>query len=436
MGYADNRKGYRLYDEENYKIVYSRDVIFNESVNGSVKQSEAQSNPTRYVKIDCFNEDDDLKDNDIRDEPSDIASDHDEEPVPRRSTREGHHPDHYGVWVNAADVTEPVTVEDALNGQDSDKWKDAMQADYESLTSNNVWELVEPPKDCKLVSSKWIFKHKVGSTGLVERYKARLVAQGYSQRPGVDYDKMFSPVVRSKSIRAVIALAAQNNLKLHQMDVTTTFLNGELKEVVYMKQPDGYIKKGKERLVCKLKRSIYGLKQSPCCWNSTLDSQLKAMGFMQTTSDPCLYVSTEGEPFIIAVYVDDILLAGKLDKRIAEVLSSRFNVKDMGELQYFLGVMIIQDLKGGTVWMGQPSYTESILQKFNTAEAKPVKTPINPSEKLCKATDESNCIDEELYQSAVGKLLYFSLDKARYYLCCVHCCQVYCKTHRAALESC
>ena len=278
MGYTDDRKGYRLYDEEHCKIVYSRDVIFNESVNGSVKQSEAQSNPTRYVKIDCFNEDDDLKDNDIRDEPSDIASDHDEEPVPQRSTREGHHPDHYGVWVNAADVTEPVTVEDALNGQDSDKWKDAMQADYESLTSN-VWELVEPPKDCKLVSSKWIFKHKVGSTGLVERYKARLVAQGYSQRPGVDYDKMFSPVVRSESIRAVIALAAQNNLKLHQMDVTTAFLNGELKEVVYMKQPDGYIKKGKERLVCKLKRSIYGLKQSPCCWNSTLDFQLKVMGF-------------------------------------------------------------------------------------------------------------------------------------------------------------
>ena len=156
-----------------------------------------------------------------------------------------------------AGVTEPVTVEDALKRQDSGKWKDAMQAEYESLTSNHVWELVKPPKDCKLVSSKWIFKRKVGSTGLVEQYKARLVAQGYSQRPGVDYDETFSPVVRSESIQAVIALAAQNNLKLHQMDVTTAFLNGELKEVVYMKQPDGYIKKG---LVSKLKRSIYGLK--------------------------------------------------------------------------------------------------------------------------------------------------------------------------------
>ena len=122
-----------------------------------------------------------MKDNDIRDEPSDIASDHDEEePVLRQLTREGCHPDRYGVWVNAADVTEPVTVEDALKRQDSDKWKDAMQEEYESLTSNNVWEFVEPPKDCKLVSSKWIFKRKVGSTGLVEQYKARLVAQGYS----------------------------------------------------------------------------------------------------------------------------------------------------------------------------------------------------------------------------------------------------------------
>ena len=124
------------------------------------------------------------------------------------------------------------------------------------------------------------------------------------------------------------------------MDVTTAFLNGELEEDVYMYQPEGFIARGQEHLVCKLKRSLYGLKQSPRCWNSVLDCHLKSMGFVQTTSDPCIYVSTEGEMFVIAVYVDDIVLAGKSDGQMSEVKSARsskFDVKDMGELHYFLG---------------------------------------------------------------------------------------------------
>ena len=293
--------------------------------------------------------------------------------------------------MNVADVCEPTTVEEALTGPDKDKWKNAMDAEYESITSNNVWDLVELPKDGK-VDCKWIFKCKLGDNGLVEWYKARLVAQGYSQRPGVDCEDTFSPVVRFESVRAVIALSVKYNLKLYQMDVTTAFLNGELKEVVYMKQPEGYVKKGKERLVCKLKRSVYGLKQSPHCWNSIFNSQLKKMGFIQTNSDPCLYVASEGEPFVIAAYVDDILLAGKSDRRITEVkkeLASRFNMKDMGELQYFLGVKVIQDLEDGTVWIGQPSYTESILKHCGMIDTKAVKTPANPGMKLNKATDKS-----------------------------------------------
>ena len=125
-----------------------------------------------------------------------------------------------------------------------------------------------------------------------------------------------------------------------------------------MKQPEGYIERDKERLVCKLKRSIYGLKQSPRCWNSMLNSHLKRMGFVQSTGYPCLYISTTGEPFIIAAYVDDILLAGKSAQRITEVrrdLGSQFHVKDMGAVDYFLGVMVHRDLSRGVVWMGQPS---------------------------------------------------------------------------------
>ena len=154
----------------------------------------------------------------------------------------------------------------------------------------------------------------------------------------VDYDEIFCPVVGFESVRTVIALAVQNGMKLHQMDVTAAFLNGNLKEEVYMKQPKGFIEKGKENLVCKLKKSIYGLKQSPRCWNSSLDDTLKRLGFVQTSGDPCIYVRSKGEKFIVAFYVDDIILACKSEKHLREMkdaLSQQYNMKDLGELNYF-----------------------------------------------------------------------------------------------------
>ena len=208
------------------------------------------------------------------------------------------------------------------------------------------------------------------------------------------------PVVRFESLRTVIALAVQNGLKLHQMDVTTAFLNGELKEEVYMKQPEGYVIKGKEGLVCKLKKSIYGLKQSPRCWNSSLDDYLKKLGFLQAAGDPCLYMASEGEMFLIAIYVDDILLAGKSITRmntVKQALSQKFQVKDMGELSYFLGVKVIHDHNAGSVWIGQQSYTESILRKFGMEDCKTIRTPVDSSTKLVKGGDENACVDQQLY---------------------------------------
>ena len=164
--------------------------------------------------------------------------------------------------------------------------------------------------------------------------------------------------------------------------------------------------------MCKLNRSLYGLKQSPRCWNHTLDTQLKDMGFNQTKSDPCLYVSTEGELFIVAVYVDDILLAGKSDQRIKEVknaLSNKFDVKDMGKLEYFLGVKINQNLSNGDIWLGQPSYTQLLLQEFGMTDAKSAKTPTNSSIKLRKRSEGSKETNLEKYQSAVGRLMYLAM---------------------------
>ena len=308
---------------------------------------------------------------------------------------------------------DPSSVAEAKSRPDKAKWENAMEREVESLHSNNVWELVEPPSNRKIVGSKWIFKRKVDADGAVERYKARLVAQGCSQKFGLDYEETFSPVVRFESIRSVVALGAQHKLKLHQMDVSTAFLHGELAEEVYMRQPEGFVEQGKEHLVCRLQRSIYGLKQSPRCWNHALDSKLKEMGFEQTSSDPCLYVhfDSEGVMFLVAVYVDDIVLGGRREAEmttVKEELSQNFEMKDLGPLHHFLGVKVIQDHLTRAIWIGQPSYTEELLQKFGMYDSKPVSTPVNPDVKLVPSENPDDVCNQPMYQTVVGSLLYLS----------------------------
>ena len=171
-----------------------------------------------------------------------------------------------------------------MKSPNKEKWEDAKK-DEKSLQKNDVWELVKLPNGRKTVGSKWVFKEKIGADGSIEHYKARLVAQGYSQQRGLDYDETFSPVVRTESVCALIALAAKNNMILHHLDVTTAFLNGTLDEEIYMKQPEGFEIKGKEHLVCKLRKSIYGLKQASRCWNTAFHTHLCTIGFCQSDND-------------------------------------------------------------------------------------------------------------------------------------------------------
>ena len=236
----------------------------------------------------------------------------------RRSGRERHFPDYYGIRVYVC-KTEPTTVEEVLSTPEKDHWYQAMEKEMKSLKDNDVWELVELPKGRKAVGSKCVFKAKTDSDRYVERLKARLVAQGFSQKFGLDYDETFCPVVRLESVRALIALSVQQGLQLHQVDVTTTFLNGQLEEEVYMEQPDGFVAPGNEHFVCRLKKSIYSLKQSPRCWNFVLDSHLKEMGLIQMAADPCVYRATEGEQVYLGVYVDDIIVAAQSNEKLAEV---------------------------------------------------------------------------------------------------------------------
>ncbi len=200
---------------------------------------------------------------------------------------------------------------------------------------------------------------------------------------------------------------------LNQLDVETTFLDGTLQEEVYMEQPEGFEQKGKETLVCRLHKSIYGLKQSPMCWNTVLDEYLRQMEFVQTSGDPCVYVSARiSELMILAVYVDDLLLTGQSQAEIdvtKKELSTRFRMKDLGKLHHFLGMEVIQDLIDGTVWFGQTAYTNTLLLKYGMEESKSASTPSDHSSKLVKRDEEENDgIDITTYQAAVGGLLYLS----------------------------
>jgi len=166
-----------------------------------------------------------------------------------------------------ATIEEPETIQEALSSEYSVQWKAAADSEYQSLIENKTWNLVKLPDNRSVIGCKWIFKVKYGNHGQVERFKGRLVAKGYSQKYGIDFDETFSPVVRFDSIRALLAFAVQKKMLIHQMDVVAAFLHGDLEEVIYMEQPEGYVIPGKEDMVCQLEKSLYGLKQSPRCWN-------------------------------------------------------------------------------------------------------------------------------------------------------------------------
>ena len=231
----------------------------------------------------------------------------------RRSDRVSHPPERYVGHIRGEDVEDidPQTYEEAIMSIDSGKWKEAMNSEMDSMYSNKVWNLVDAPEGIVPIGCKWIFKKKIGVDGKVETYKARLVAKGYRQRQGVDYDETFSPVAMLKSIRILLAIAAHYDYEIWQMDVKTAFLNGNLEEEVYMMQPEGFVSKNCPDKVCRLLRSIYGLKQASRSWNIRFDEAIRSYDFVKNEDEPCVYRKVSGSAItFLVLYVDDILIIG------------------------------------------------------------------------------------------------------------------------------
>ena len=214
---------------------------------------------------------------------------------------------------------EPKTYQEAINSNEADQWVKAIQEEMDSLRKNETWELVTKPKDRKVVGSKWVFKRKQGTLGNeAPRYKARLVAKGFSQKEGVDYNEIFSPVVKHSSIRLLLAFVAHEDLELDQLDVKTAFLHGELDELIYMQPPEGFGEGIKDGQVCLLKKSLYSLKQSPRQWYKRFDKYMLDIGFNWSSHDGCVYFKlTENNMVYLLLYVDEMLVACK-EKRHLE----------------------------------------------------------------------------------------------------------------------
>lgn len=290
-----------------------------------------------------------------------------------------------------------------------------MKEELKSMDDNKVWELVELPQGSKRVGCKWVFKTKRDSKGNIERYKARLVAKGYTQKDGIDYKETFSPVSKKDSLRIVMALVAHYDLELHQMDVKTAFLNGDLEEEVYMDQPEGFLTTGKDNLVCKLKKSIYGLKQASRQWYLKFNDTITSFGFVENTVDRCIYMKVSGSKFIILVlYVDDILLAANdisLLHDVKKFLSNNFEMKDMGEASYVIGIEIFRNRSEGLLGLSQKGYINKVLERFRMKSCSAGIVPIQKGDKFsnmqCPKNDlERKEMESIPYASVVGSLMY------------------------------
>ncbi len=470
LGYSRNTKGYVLYDIENNKLIDgARDVAFDETVfpfaelaisdplfneTDQILEAHDESYCPSDSETDSYESEDDSDDS-----KSDSTADH--EPPQKRPRRHRRAPDP-GFMVqcslvkrhptrratrptcalysgctngtNAKDrkahktaktafkIPEPKSVAEALSGKYRDEWLAALLSELTSLEENQTWELTDLPSGKKPIKCRWVFKVKYNADGTVERFKCRLVAQGFTQRQGIDYDETFAPVAKHASFRSLMAIAAKEDLELKHLDIRTAYLNGLIDKDIYMTQPPGFKSKSKatKDKVCKLKRCIYGLRQSGARWYTTLKSFLNEIGFESTPTDPCLFKRTEtdGTTNYILIYVDDVILAGPNCSVLAEITSAferRFRkIHDLGDLKWFLGVKVTRDRILKRIYLQQDQYTIDTLEMFNMSDCTVRKSPELSGIQLTsdmspKTPDDIKEMESKPYAALVGRLNYLAI---------------------------
>ncbi|KAK8535514.1 hypothetical protein V6N12_057030 [Hibiscus sabdariffa] len=407
-------KGYYFYNEN--KVFVARTGVFlekefltNSGKGRNIELEEVQQQQVIEPEVEGISQA-------VEENPTDLET----QPL-RRFARERHEPERYGFLVTThgdvilVDQDEPKTYQEAVASPDSEKWLEAIRSEMDSMSENQVWTLVEPPEGIKPIGCKWVFKRKTDMDGNIQTYKGRLVAKGFRQIHGVDYDETFSPVAMFKSIRILLAVAAFHDYEIWQMDVKTAFLDGKLEEDVYMTQPEGFVTPENAGKVCKLQRSIYGLKQASRRWNLRFNEAIQEFGFIRNEDEPCVYKKFSGSivSFLI-LYVDDILIIGNDIPTLQSIktwLSSCFSMKDLGEAAYILGVKIYRDRSRRLLGLSQSTYIDKVPKRFSMEKSKrgflPMRHGISLSKEMCPSTpQERERMSQIPYASAIGSIMY------------------------------
>ena len=453
IGYESGRKGFKLWDTLNARVFYSRDVVFDETLPSPTaiqelvqrrynllldgllddqlsleekKEYEPDSDDSVPERRSLKRRLDKIEIPDSEDEETeteeDTESKYSDEEVEdfRRSKRKKRKvirlidelTNFSFALAIRGKLPEPRSYIEAMRSPQMEKWQEAMIEEYGSLLTNDTWTLVRRTNDMHVISTKWVYVIKYDEHSVPVRYKARLVARGFHQKLGIDFKDTYAPVVRFTTIRVMLKIAVEWSMKIHQMDVSTAFLYGDIDRDVYIEQPEGFVEMTRD-YVCKLNKAIYGLKQSPHLWNKKINESLLAYGFERSKHDECLYVLRKSdEMMFVTVFVDDLIICAstmKMMNEFKEYLCSQFSMKDLGELNYCLGIKI--DQGEGFVRWSQRHYLESLLEKFNMADCKPREVPMLVKANLgngnCPVTDlEKEKMKKFPYRQAIGSLMY------------------------------
>ena len=307
---------------------------------------------------------------------------------------------------------EPNNYRDAMSSPNSQKWRSSCEEEYDTLMGYHTWKLVERPPNVNIVGCRWTFRVKRDNLGAINKYKSRLVAQGFSQIEGLDFYETFSPTIRFTTIRLILAFACRYNLELRHIDIKGAYLNGKLEDDVYMRQPEGFIADGQQHLVCKLNKGIYGLRQSGHVWHRTLRTGLEKLGFITGEADATVFFRYGEQSIEIAGwYVDDGLLAAdsveSMERMVTDIGGS-FDIQDLGEPERLLGIKIKRDRNIGTIHLSQPAFIDTIAKRFDISIGKSAKSPMSPDVKLLKTDAEADSINVP-YASLIGSINYCAI---------------------------
>ncbi|GJW02320.1 retrovirus-related pol polyprotein from transposon TNT 1-94 [Tanacetum coccineum] len=322
------------------------------------------------------------------------------------------------LYVNFLSDMEPKKLIEAL---EEEGWIIAMQEEPNQFERNKVWTLVPKPHGKTIIRTKWIWKNKMDENGIVIKNKARLVAQGYNQQEGIDYEETFAPVARLEAIKKFLAYAAYMGFMVYQMDVKSAFLNRKISEEVYVQQPPGFESNEYPNHVCKLDKALYGLKQAPRAWYKTLLKFIIQPKFVRGTIDNTLFTyKTKSDVIIVQLYVDDIIFGStsfKLSKQFGKLMTKKYEMSMMGEITYFLGFQIKQDFKGISIC--QEKYVKDLLKKYDLAECASMKCPMLPPNKL--GPNESGVsVNETMFRGMIGSLMYLTARRPDIQFSTVH----------------